>query len=209
VAGVDLDDLVGDRQFIVRVDRIELSKNLLRGFQAFDQLLTDHPEWREQVVLGAFVYPSREALPEYLAYRQEADALVAAINERWATPAWTPVVADANDDYPRSVAALGRADVLLVNPIRDGLNLVAKEGPLLNQRDAALVLSSEAGAAEELSEAALIINPFDVGATAGALHAALSMEPAERARRAALLRHLAGRHSPATWLAGQLAAADA
>jgi trehalose 6-phosphate synthase len=207
-AGTELDELVGDRTFIVRVDRIELSKNLLRGFRAFDQLLTDHPEWRERVVLGAFVYPSREGLPEYLAYRREADALVAAINARWAAPGWTPIVADMSDDYPRSVAALQRADVLLVNPVRDGLNLVAKEGPLLNRRDAVLVLSSEAGAAEELGDAALVVNPFDVEATAAALHTALTLDPASRSERANRLRDLARRHSPTTWLAAQVAAAD-
>jgi trehalose 6-phosphate synthase len=207
-AGAELDALLGDRRFIVRVDRIELSKNLLRGFRAYDQFLDAHPEWRERVVLGAFVYPSREGLPEYLAYRQEVDALVAGINARWGTPGWTPVLADSTDDYPRSIAALQRADVLLVNPVRDGLNLVAKEGPLVNQHDAALVLSSEAGAAEELGEVALMVNPFDVGATARALHDALMLSADARAQRAARLRELASRHSPATWLAGQLAAAD-
>ena len=124
----ELDAAVGDRRLIVRVDRIELSKNLLRGFHAFDDLLERYPEWRERVVFGAFVYPSREGLPEYLAYRQEVEAVIDAINERWATPAWTPILVDLSDDFPRSVAALRRYDVLLVNPIRDGLNLVAKEG---------------------------------------------------------------------------------
>jgi trehalose 6-phosphate synthase len=207
-AATELDALIGERRVIVRVDRIELSKNLLRGYRAVDRLLAEHPEWREQVVLGAFVYPSREGLPEYLAYRQEADALVAAINARWATADWTPIITDASDDYPRSVAALQRADVLLVNPLRDGLNLVAKEGPLLNQHDAVLVLSSEAGAVEELGEAAVVVNPFDVGATAEALHTALVMSADERAQRAAHLRQLAARHSPATWLAHQLEAVD-
>ena len=144
-AGAELDAAVGDRQLVVRVDRIELSKNLLRGFHAFDLLLEEHPEWRERVVFAAFVYPCREGLPEYLAYRQEVEGLVERINARWATDGWTPILYDAGDDFPRSVAALQRSDVLLVNPIRDGLNLVAKEGPLLNERDGVLALSHRGG----------------------------------------------------------------
>ena len=206
-AAADLDAVVGDRKLLVRVDRIELSKNLLRGFRAFDQLLGDHPQWRQRVVFGAFVYPSREGLPEYLAYRQEVEGMVAAINNRWATPEWTPILADFTDDHPRSVAALTRYDVLLVNPVRDGLNLVAKEGPLLNEREGVLVLSTESGAAEEFSDTALLVNPFDVAATADALHRALSMDAAERAAHASGVVEVARANTPGSWLAAQLAAA--
>jgi trehalose 6-phosphate synthase len=205
-AGVELDRAFAGRHVVLRVDRIELSKNLLRGFLAYDLLLEIHPEWREHVVFAAFVYPSREGLPEYLAYRQEVESLVERLNDRWGTHGWTPIVYDPGDDFPRSVAALQRADVLLVNPIRDGLNLVAKEGPLLNRRDAVLALSTEAGAWEELGTAgALRVNPFDVAATAEVLHRALSMPDAERAERASSLRVAAGARTPADWLAEQLA----
>jgi trehalose 6-phosphate synthase len=153
------------------------------------------------------VYPSREALPEYLAYRQEVESMVAAINQRWATDSWTPVFADFTDDFARSVAALGHYDVLLVNPVRDGLNLVAKEGPLCNTRDGVVVLSTEAGAADELATAALMVNPFDISATTHALHTALTMPADDRASRAAALRQLAQVHTPGTWLDAQLAAA--
>ena len=204
-AGAELDAAIGGRQLIVRVDRVELSKNLLRGFLAYDLFLEEHPEWRGRVVFAALVYPSREGLAEYLAYRQEVEGLIERINARWVTEGWTPILYDADDDYPRSVAALQRADVLLVNPIRDGLNLVAKEGPLLNRRDGVLVLSSEAGAWAELGDAgALTVNPFDVAATADALHAALEMAPDERARRAGSLRTESGRRTPADWLEEQL-----
>ena len=133
------------------------------------------------------------------------DELIARINATWATPTWTPIVYDPRDDFPRSVAALRRADVLLVNPVRDGLNLVAKEGPLLNQRDGVLVLSTEAGAHDEIGAAgAVAVNPFDVAATADALHRALSMPAGERASRAGSLRAVVERRSPADWLADQL-----
>ncbi len=203
-ATADLVELLGDRQLIVRVDRVELSKNLLRGFHAYDLLLEEHPELRERVVLAALVYPSREGLPEYLAYRQEVETLIGLLNRKWATPGWDPIVYDPSDDFPRSVAALRRSDVLLVNPIRDGLNLVAKEGPILNDHDGVLVLSTEAGAWDELGGAgALGVNPFDVVATADALHAALTMPAAERPTRAASLRAAAGARTPADWLTDQ------
>lgn len=207
-AGERLDELVAGRRVVLRVDRVELSKNVLRGFAAYDLLLEEHPELRGEVVFAAFLYPSREGLPEYLAYRAEVDALVARINERWGTASWTPILLEVDDDFPRSVAALQRYDVLLVNPVRDGLNLVAKEGPLLNRRDGVVVLSTEAGAWDELAGAGAIgVNPFDVAATADALHAALTMPAAERADRAARLRAAAGARTPADWLAEQLAAA--
>ena len=204
-----LDEQIGERQLILRVDRIELSKNLLRGFQAFDDLLRTRPEWRGQVVFGALVYPSREGLVEYLAYRQEVEGVARLINERWGTADWTPILLDTSDNFARSVAALKRYDVLLVNPIRDGLNLVAKEGPILNTNDGVLALSREAGAWEELDAYALEVNPFDVAGTADVLATALTMPAAERAERAAALRKLVESRSPRDWFDEQLAAARA
>jgi trehalose 6-phosphate synthase len=203
----DINRLLGDRAFIVRVDRIELSKNLVRGFYAFADLLERYPRWRERVVFGAFVYPSREGLPEYLAYRHEVEALVDRINARWYTDGWQPVIFDASDNFPRSVAALCRYDALLVNPVRDGLNLVAKEGPLLNEQDGVLLLSPEAGAWAELGDEALRVNPFDISGTADALDRALSMAPEERARHARAMAERSAARMPAHWLAEQLAAA--
>jgi trehalose 6-phosphate synthase len=201
-----LDDVLGDRLLITRVDRIELSKNLVRGFEAYDLLLDQRPEWRGRVVMAASVYPSREGVAAYATYRREVEQVVAAINERWGTPDWQPVRYDDSDDFPGSVAALRRADVLLVNPILDGLNLVAKEGPLVNERDVVLVLSTDAGAWAELEGTAIGVNPFDVAATAEALHRGLSMPAAERAAHAAAVRACAGARTPADWLADQVQA---
>jgi trehalose 6-phosphate synthase len=207
-AGRDLREVVGDRRLLVRVDRIELSKNVLRGFHAFDELLERYSEWRERVVFAAFLYPSREGLVEYLAYRQEVEGLVARLNDKWSTADWTPVHMKTSDDYPRSMAALQLADVVLVNPIRDGLNLVAMEGVLASKHCSALVLSTEAGAWEQLGDAGAIgINPFDVGATADALHAALSMTGDERENRHARLRAVVSARTPRDWLREQLTAA--
>lgn len=202
-----IEERIGQRRLIVRTDRIELSKNVLRGFYAFDELLATSPEWRGEVVFGAFVYPSRDGLAEYLGYRHEVEALVGAINARWGTRDWTPILLEMADNYPRSVAALRRYDVLLVNPIRDGLNLVAKEGPLVNQRDGVLLLSPGSGAWDELGSHALETHPFDITGTAEALATALRMPADERASRATALRKAVGARTPQDWFADQLAAA--
>ncbi|MEY2455757.1 MAG: trehalose 6-phosphate synthase [Acidimicrobiaceae bacterium] len=203
-----LSRVVGDRKLLVRVDRIELSKNVLRGLLAYDDLLERHPEWREHVVFAALLYPSREGLEEYAVYRDEVDALVAKVNDRWSTPTWSPILFDPDDNFPRSVAALQLADAVLVNPISDGLNLVAKEQALLSTRDAALVLSTEAGVWDELRDAGAIgVNPFDVAATSDALHLALSMPADERRARHEAMREAALARTPRHWLADHLTAA--
>lgn len=200
-----LEATVGDRLLIGRVDRIELSKNLVRGFLAYDLLLEEHPELRERVVFVAGAYPSRGGVAAYAEYHDAVVHAVEAVNRRWGVPGWEPIVLDVEDDYPRSVALLRRADVLLVNPIRDGLNLVASEGALVNERDAVLALSPEAGAWERLHPAALPAPPFDIAGTARTLHDALTMPAAERAERARRLRALAEARTPAHWLADQVA----
>jgi trehalose 6-phosphate synthase len=200
-----LDEIVGDRLVIARCDRIELSKNITRGFQAYDRLLEARPGLRGRVVFLAMLYPSRQSLPAYLSYASEIEQAVARINDRWATPDWTPIVLDERDDFPRSVAALQRYDVLVVNPIKDGLNLVAMEGPALNRRDGLLCLSREAGAYDEMGEAALAIHPYDIEDAAGTLDRALTTPLDERATIAARLRALATARNPADWVADLVA----
>jgi trehalose 6-phosphate synthase len=144
--------------------------------------------------------PSRESLPEYRDYRAAVETTAADINERWGRGDWEPVIVDTRDDFPRSVAALQQADVLLVNPVRDGLNLVAMEGPLLSERDAVLCLSREAGAYDLLADHSVGVHPFDVSQTESALDTALTMDPAERAARAIGLRTSALAHPADRWL---------
>lgn len=203
-----LDELVGDRQVVVRVDRMELSKNIVRGFAAFDLLLARRADLRGKVVFLARCYPSRQGVPAYARYREEVEEAAARVNERWGDAGWQPVLLETDDDYPRSVAALRRYDALLVNPVRDGLNLVAKEGPLVNERDGQVVLSTEAGAFTELHAAVDAVSPFDLSDTADALAAALDRPAPERALRAQRLRELVEARTPADWLADQLAAAS-
>jgi len=198
--------VAADRKLIVRVDRTELSKNIVRGLAAYRELLATRPQWRGRVMHLAFAYPSRSALAEYRAYTDRVRRLAREITEEFGTPDWDPLILEVRDDYPRSLAACAVADVLLVNPVRDGMNLVAQEGPVLSERGCALVLSREAGAAATLAADALIVNPYDITETAEALHQALAMPDAERQRRSAALAAVAAADPPARWLGGQLAA---
>jgi trehalose 6-phosphate synthase len=199
-----LRELVGERQLLLRIDRTELSKNIVRGLEAYRELLRGWPQWREQVVHLAFAYPSRHDLPEYREYTGAVQRVAREVNEEFATDGWLPVHLEVRDDYARSLAAYALADVLLVNPLRDGMNLVAKEGPVLSQDGLSLVLSRQAGAADELGDWAHLVNPFDVAQTAEALHAALLEDPAVRASRTAALAAAATALPPAAWLAAQL-----
>ncbi|MET7690949.1 trehalose-6-phosphate synthase [Streptomyces sp. NPDC005483] len=192
------------RRTIVRVDRTELSKNIVRGLHAYRRLLESRPEWRERVVHVAFAYPSRQDLAVYRDYTAEVQRVAEEINDAFGTPGWTPVLLHVEDDFARSLAAYRLADVALVNPIRDGMNLVAKEVPVVSDEGCALVLSREAGAYEELGEDAIVVNPYDVEQTAAALHEALTLPPHERAERAKRLAAAATALPPAQWFLDQL-----
>jgi trehalose 6-phosphate synthase len=201
-------ETVAGRKLIVRVDRTELSKNIVRGLQAYQDLLRRHPGWHDRVVMLAFAYPSRHDLPEYREYTAVVQRVSQQINDEFGTETWQPLVLHVNDDFPRSLAAYRLADVLLVNPIRDGMNLVAKEAPVVSERGCALVLSREAGAYFDLGGDALVVNPYDVTGTADALHEALSMNPDERAERSRRLARAATALPPRQWFADQLAELD-
>nr|WSY53919.1 trehalose-6-phosphate synthase [Streptomyces sp. NBC_00886] len=198
------EEIGAGRRAIVRVDRTELSKNIVRGLLSYRQLLDDHPELLERVVHVAFAYPSRQDLAVYRDYTAEVQRVADEINSRYGTAGWTPVVLHVKDDFARSLAAYRLADVALVNPIRDGMNLVAKEIPVLSDEGCVLVLSREAGAYEELGEDAITVNPYDVIGTAAALHEALTMPVEERAERTKRLAAAATALPPAQWFLEQL-----
>ncbi|AUG79126.1 alpha,alpha-trehalose-phosphate synthase [Kitasatospora sp. MMS16-BH015] len=201
-----LREQVGDRRTVVRVDRTELSKNIVRGLLAYRHLLRSRPEWLDRVVHIAFAYPSRHDLPEYREYTAAVQRIAHEINDEFGTPSWQPLILHVNDDFPRSLAAYRLADVALVNPIRDGMNLVAKEIPVVSDAGCALVLSREAGAYAELAEDALTVNPYDVLATAEALHQGLTMPAAERTERTKRLAAAATALPPQQWFLDQLEA---
>jgi trehalose 6-phosphate synthase len=196
----------GDRKIIVRVDRTELSKNIVRGLAAYREFLRDHPEWHDRVVHVALAYPSRHDLPEYREYTAAVQRIAKEIDDEFGTHAWRPLVLGVEDDFARSLAAYRVADVALINPIRDGMNLVAKEIPVVSDDGCAVVLSREAGAADDLGDAALLINPFDISGTAAALRTALEMPRDELLDRWRRLAAAAVATTPQRWFADQLAA---
>ena len=192
------------KRLILRVDRTDLSKNILRGFLAYEAFLTGFPKWRGKVRFLALLNPSRETIPEYSAYLEECVRTAQRINHELGDESWQPIELSLRDDFPLSLAAYGMYDVLLVNPIYDGMNLVAKEGPVLNRRKGVLVLSENAGAFAELSRYVLAVNPFDVDATAEALRAGLEMGERERDRRIRGLRSAIRRNRLDRWVSAQL-----
>ena len=198
-----LQDYLGERT-IVRVDRAEPSKNVLRGFKAFDLFLDRYPEWKGSVRFLALLVPSRLSVPRYQQYLDEIYATMGRLNTKHGTETWRPVRLLVGESYERALAALSLYDVLLVNSLADGMNLVAKEGALLNERGGVLILSETAGAHEQLGAHALSIAPCDVASTADALHLALTMPDEERFRRAAALRRSVEEADIVRWITDQL-----
>ncbi len=193
------------REFmILRVDRADLSKNVLRGFNAFDLFLEQHPEFRERVSFIAQLMPSRTDVPEYTEYLERIEAVVAVVNHRHGSPDWMPIQLKLRDDLEEAVAAYKHYDVLMVNAMFDGMNLVAKEGPMVNERAGVSILSENTGAHEELGEYALSVNPFDIQELSDSIHAALTMPLAERRERLEGLRRVITSRDPGDWIDEQL-----
>ncbi|MDP9455113.1 MAG: trehalose-6-phosphate synthase [Actinobacteria bacterium] len=195
-------DLPG--KLLLRIDRMDLSKNVLRGFQAYGRMLERHPEMKEEVTFLAGLQPSRGDIPEYAAYADAIQKAVEEVNDKHGTGEWQPVVLSMEDNFPRSVAAYKAYDVLLVNAVRDGMNLVAKEAAVVNEENGVLVLSENAGAQEELGEFAISVNPFDLDEGADAIHAALTMPEEEKKRRAEALKRQVRENTIEKWVEAQL-----
>jgi trehalose 6-phosphate synthase len=204
----ELREWAGDSRIMLRVDRLEPSKNILRGFLAYELFLRRNPSWVGSVRFLCLFSPSREDVPEYQNYGEECLAQAERINAEFGTTTWQPIEVRVQEDYAFAVAAYDLYDVLFVNPTYDGMNLVAMEGPLVNRRNGVLVLSRNAGAFSRLGRQSLGVNPFDLAETAEAIRDALEMADEERARRARGLARTVQAHTPANWLADQLEAVD-
>ncbi len=192
------------RHLVVRVDRTDLSKNILRGFTAFDIFLDRHPEFREDITFFAMLQPSRLDVPEYLEYVERITALVSMINTKHGNTDWMPIDLRFESNLALAITAYKHFDVMIVNSIFDGMNLVAKESMLVNERDGVLILSENVGAFEEIGAYSLAVNPFDVEAQAEALHQALTMPYAERRARADAIREVISENDIAKWLQAQV-----
>jgi len=202
----DMDHLIRDRKLILRIERTEPSKNIVRGFDAYGEMLEHHPEHRGKVKFLALFVPSRLGVDEYKNYLDEIMAAAGRVNTRYGNSDWEPIRILVGEDYPRAIAALKRYDVLLVNSIADGMNLVAKEGPIVNEKNGIVVLSERTGARQQLEPGAIIISPYDIYATSQALHTALEMPPEERAERATRLKWIIEREDIEDWLCRQIEA---
>jgi trehalose 6-phosphate synthase len=195
-------------KLVVRVDRTDPSKNIVRGFRAFELYLDAHPEMHRRIEMLALLDPSRQDIPEYAEYLGAIQREARRVNDRFQQSGWRPIDLEIADDFAKSVAAYKQFDVLLVNAIFDGMNLVAKEAPLINERDGVVVLSENAGAHAELGEWALSVNPFDVDGQAEALERALSMDAGERSARLEAIRSHVREHDLSRWTDTLLAALD-
>ena len=198
-------ELGSDMKLILRVDRTELSKNIVRGFLAFETLLKEREEWRGRVRMLALLNPSRRGIPEYRAYTRECIVAAERINEELGTEKWQPIDLRIQDDYNEVIAAYGEYDVLMVNPVFDGMNLVAMEGPTLNRRNGVVLLSRNAGAFELLESYVVPVAPFDIEDQAEALHRALTMPEEERKPMAQGIRRVVRTHPLNRWVERQLA----
>ena len=194
----------GKKKLILRVDRIELSKNIVRGLRSYRAFLTHYPRYQGKVVFLVLLYPSRGGLSEYRNYEAAILREAAEINDRFGIRGWQPVQVSVEDNFPQSLAGYREYDVLQVNPLFDGMNLVCKEGSILNQRNGVLILSENAGAYDELKEGAISVSPLDIEEGAEALHKALDMGERERKKRAELLKQAIRSNTSATWLARQI-----
>jgi trehalose 6-phosphate synthase len=196
-------------KLVLRVDRTDPSKNIVRGFRAFELYLDAHPEMYRRVGLVALLDPSRQEIPEYAEYVGAIQREARRVNDRFQQDGWMPIDVQISDNFPRAVAAYKDFDVLFVNAIFDGLNLVAKEAPLVNERDGVVILSENAGVHEELGDWVLSVNPFDVAGQADAIHRAIEMPVEERRDRIEAIRAWVREHDLASWTDLQLRALDA
>jgi trehalose 6-phosphate synthase len=190
---------------ILRVDRADLSKNVLRGFTAFDVFLDQHPEFRERVTFVAHLQPSRQDVPQYAEYLERIEALVAVVNHRHGTTDWMPIDLRIYDNFYEAVARYKQFDLLIVNALFDGMNLVAKEAPVVNTRDGVVMLSENTGSHEELGDCTLTVNPFDIQEQADTIYRALTMDAEEKGLRARRLREIIEGRDPGIWVDDQLA----
>lgn len=196
-----------ETKLVLQIARTDPSKNILRTFYAFDTFLASYPEWVGRATLLGLLPASRQSTEVYKEYFDELRQVAVRINADYGTPEWTPIRLYFENDYPRAVAALKRYDALVVNSIADGMNLVAKEGPIVNERAGSLLLSEGAGATEELGAGALVVNPFDLVGMAEALHAALATPLPERQARQARLREVLDSNTIFRWANDQIAEA--
>ncbi|MDA0732984.1 MAG: hypothetical protein BZY73_06445 [SAR202 cluster bacterium Casp-Chloro-G3] len=189
---------------IVRIDRAEPNKNVIRGFRAYELLLSRHPELHRKVTFLAFLVPSRTHIRQYQRYMDEIQQTIDQVNRALGDAEWQPIRAFIENNYTQAIAGMKLYDVLLANTIIEGMNLVAKEGPVVNSRDGVLVLSESSGAYPQLKKDALSVSPTDIEGTMETLYQAIQMPAAERQQRALALSKSIQLEDLNHWIISQL-----
>jgi len=189
---------------IVRIDRAEPNKNIVRGFRAYELMLTRYPELKGRVKFLAFLVPSRTHIRQYQRYMDEIQQVIQQINNNHGTDDWQPIVPFIENNYTQAIAGMKLYDVLLVNTIIEGMNLVAKEGPVVNNRYGVLVLSHSSGVYHQLADGAISVSPTDIEGTMEALHQAITMSAKDRKDRAARMLNSVCREDINHWLYQQM-----
>jgi len=192
------------KQTIVRIERVEPHKNIVRGLKAYELLLKDHQELHRHVSFLALLVPSRTHIQQYRRYMDDIHAVIKQINDTYSTGDWTPIEAFIENNYAQAVAAMKIYDVLLVNTLIEGTNLIAKEGPVINLRNGVLILSKTSGAYPELASGVLAVTPTDIEDTAAAMYKAVTMDLSERENFADFLRTSIEENDLDKWLYSQL-----
>jgi trehalose 6-phosphate synthase len=200
----EVDEMIGDCKIIYRTDRADLSKNIIRGFRAYDIFLEKHPEWREKVKFVATLMPTRQDIKMYREYTDQIKVIVKEINAKYRTPQWEPIKYICRGDYDLVIALLKKYDVLMVNPILDGMNIVAKEGSVVNENNGALILSTGAGCYEELKDGAICINPYDLRQTAESIDIALLKDDETKKMKLQNAREAVMKNDLNKWVSDQL-----
>lgn len=200
----DVDEMIGDCKLIYRTDRADLSKNIIRGFRAYDMFLEKYPEWIGKVKFVATLMPTRQDIKVYREYTDKIKDIVTEINQKYGTPDWEPIKYICRGDYDMVIALLKKYDVLMVNPILDGMNIVAKEGSIVNENNGALVLSTGAGCYGELKDGAICINPYDLRQTAESIDTALLLDEEAKAQKLENAREAVYKNDLNKWVFDQL-----
>jgi len=196
-------EIKGDNFLIYRTDRADLSKNIIRGFKAYELFLEKHPEFHGKVKFLSTGMPTRQQIKEYCDYRDETYRIIDSINERYSKDGWNPIEQVFKADYNLVTAAFKHYDCLLVNPIVDGMNIVAKEGPVVNENNGVLIMSNGAGSYEELKDYSIIINAYDISQTADAIYRAIMMSQEERKRLIEGLKNTVRKRNVYIWMQDQ------
>lgn len=202
--------ILSDKKLIFSVDRLDYSKGLINRVKAFERFIEKYPEWHYKVIFNMVVVPSRDSIESYREIKTEIEATVGRINGKYGNLSWLPVIFQYKSlNFNEMIALYNVADVGLITPLRDGMNLVAKEYiACQTEKKGMLVLSEMAGAAVELNEAVLI-NPTDTEETADAINIALTMPEEERIQRIGKMQNRLRRYNVFTWTADFFRQVDA